>query len=364
MKAQRLVAPGRFEAATVSMPELDSSIKGQVLLKVSIVGICGSDLSAYLGRKSLTVDAGTFDRGIGIPGYPSHEVVGMVAETSDSRLPIGTMVVGWATHKNALVDYVVTGSNDVIACCGTLRPIEAVIIQPLACVLQALHQIGDLEGKSVAIIGQGAIGLLFSHAAKSLGARHVTGVDRIDRSACADAFLVDETVNLSSDQWALGLHDRPLPDIVIEAVGHQVGTLGDAIDAAGFGGTVFYFGIPDDFVYPISIHNLLRKNLSLKAGYVVPDLRGDTLVAAKAYLLAHPGLADALVSNTFAFDDCVDVYRAATVPAIGQRCQWPFVCAHRRPAEMPAGGHGKCPVMANRSAHRDSGGVGHFRVVV
>ena len=35
-------------------------------------------------------------------------------------------------------------------------------------------------------------------------------------------------------------------------------------------------------------------------------------------------------------------------------CQWPIVSAHGRPAELPAGGHENCPVMANRSAHRGS----------
>lgn len=40
-------------------------------------------------------------------------------------------------------------------------------------------------------------------------------------------------------------------------------------------------------------------------------------------------------------------------------CQWPIRSAHGRPAEMPAGGHENCPVMANRSAHQGFGGVGH-----
>ena len=43
-------------------------------------------------------------------------------------------------------------------------------------------------------------------------------------------------------------------------------------------------------------------------------------------------------------------------------CQWPIGNAHGRPAELPAGGHENCPVMANRSAHLVVGGVGHGRV--
>lgn len=43
------------------------------------------------------------------------------------------------------------------------------------------------------------------------------------------------------------------------------------------------------------------------------------------------------------------------------RCQWPIRTAHGWPAEVPAGGHENCPLMANRSAHLGFGGVGHAR---
>ena len=42
-------------------------------------------------------------------------------------------------------------------------------------------------------------------------------------------------------------------------------------------------------------------------------------------------------------------------------CQGPVGTARGRPAELPAGGHGNCPVMASRSAHQGFGGVGHVR---
>ncbi len=50
-------------------------------------------------------------------------------------------------------------------------------------------------------------------------------------------------VRATSDRWVSHLDPHDKPDIVIEAVGHQVATLGHAIEAAAFGGTVFYFGV-------------------------------------------------------------------------------------------------------------------------
>ena len=52
-----------------------------------------------------------------------------------------------------------------------LSPELAVGLQPLACVLYALEQVGDLTGKRVTIIGQGSIGLLFAYVAKAFGRR-------------------------------------------------------------------------------------------------------------------------------------------------------------------------------------------------
>jgi hypothetical protein len=49
------------------------------------------------------------------------------------------------------------------------------------------------------------------------------------------------------------------------------------------------------------------------------------------------------------------------VSRVWRFCQWPIRTAHWRPAEMPAGGHENCPLMANRSAHLGFGGVGHAR---
>ena len=129
---------------------------------------------------------------------------------------------------------------------------QAVCLQPLACVLYAMEQL-DVEGRHVAVIGQGSIGLLFSYAAKAGGARHVTGVDPVDRDVVGKEFGVDTVVRATSDRWVSHLQPNDKPDIVIEAVGHQVATLGHAIEAAAFGGTVFYFGVPDDDSYPISM---------------------------------------------------------------------------------------------------------------
>src|SRR5262249_45719804 len=144
---------------------------------------------------------------------------------------------------------------------------------PLACVLYACEQLPDLAGKHVAVIGQGSIGLLFSYVAKAAGARRVTGVDPVDREKLGPTFGVDHMVRATSDRWVSQLAPGDPADVVIEAVGHQVATLGHAIEAAAPGGTVFYFGVADDDSYPINLRLMLRNNLTLKSGVTLDRRR-------------------------------------------------------------------------------------------
>lgn len=82
--------------------------------------------------------------------------------------------------------------------------------QPLARAMCALEQVRPLAGASVAVIGQGPIGLLFGHLARTAGARHVIGVDRVDRSGVAGVYGVHETVHAPSDRWVASLGtERP-----------------------------------------------------------------------------------------------------------------------------------------------------------
>jgi len=179
-----------------------------------------------------------------------------------------------------------------------------------------VEQLPDLTGRHVAVLGQGSIGLLFSHIAKAGGAAHVTGVDPLDRDEIGPAFGVDTVVRASSDRWVSHLPPDAKPDIVIEAVGHQVATLSHAVEAAAFGGTVFYFGVPDDDTYPISMRTMLRNNLTLKSGVTMDRRR--VLEKADAFAAAHPGLLERYVTHTFGVDDVQAAFELASRPTPGR----------------------------------------------
>ena len=308
MWSYRLVAPYTFEQ--VDIPE-KTPADGQVLLRFVAAGVCGSDLPGFRGTKGrLPGDTGI--NAAEMDGFPIHEVVGEVIDSRHPSHGVGDRVVGWASGFDGLMESVVADGDGLTPYDLALTPQHAVALQPLACVLYALEQLPSLEGRHVAVIGQGSIGLLFSYAAKALGARHLTGVDPIDRDAIGRQFGVDTIVRATSDRWVSHLDANDRPDIVIEAVGHQVATLGHAVEAVAFGGTVFYFGVPDDDSYPISMRTMLRNNLTLKSGVTLDRRR--VLCKANEFVRRHPQLLDAYVTHTFGVDDVQAAFELACRP--------------------------------------------------
>jgi L-iditol 2-dehydrogenase len=310
MWAYRLVAPYTFERVEIPEKTPESLGDRQVLLRFLAAGVCGSDLPGFRGTKGrLPGDTGV--SAAEMDGFPIHEVVGEVIASRHRSHGIGDCVVGWASGFDGLMEHVVADGDGLAPFDPELTPQHAVALQPLACVLYALEQL-PIKGNHVAVIGQGSIGLLFSYAAKALGARHVTGVDPIDRDQVGKEFGVDTIVRATSDRWVSHLHPDDRPDIVIEAVGHQVATLGHAVEAAAFGATVFYFGVPDDVSYPISMRTMLRNNLTLKSG--VTQDRRRVLCSANEFVRSHPELVPAYVTHTFGVDDVQAAFELASRP--------------------------------------------------
>ena len=306
MWAYALAGPGRFQRVEVPRPTAAQLRAGEVLLLVVAGGLCGSDGPFFLGMPNRWSAAGSAGSA---PGFPMHEVVGEVVATTDPDLAPGQMVVGWASSFDAVAEFVVTDARGVWPYSGGLPPEEEVLVQPLACVLSSVERLGDLTGRHCAVIGQGAIGLLFTHVLRTRGARSVTAVDRVDRSAVAQQVGADRFVWAGSGEWSGGLAEDERPHVVVEAVGHQSLTLQHSIDAVADGGQVFYFGVPDDPVYPLDMEAMIRKNLTLMSGGAVERRR--LLADAHDHLARHPELVDLLVTHRFPVGEVQEAYDLA-----------------------------------------------------
>ncbi len=311
MWSYRIVAPYQFERTTIAEKTADDLADGQVLLRFLAAGICGSDMPAFRGaRGRLPGDDGR--SAAEKDGFPIHEIAGEVIASRHAEHRPGDRVVGWASGFDGLMERVISDGNGLAPYDPALTAAQAVGLQPLACVLYACEQLPDLAGRHVAIIGQGSIGLLFAYVAKAAGARRVTGVDPVDRSSLTTAFGVDDAVRATSDRWVSQLAATDRADIVIEAVGHQVATLGHAVEATAPGGTVFYFGVADDEAYPISMRLMLRNNLTLKSGVTLDRRR--VLDSADKFAGEHPELLGTYLTHTFGVDEAQAAFDLASQP--------------------------------------------------
>jgi 2-desacetyl-2-hydroxyethyl bacteriochlorophyllide A dehydrogenase len=186
MKAALLLAPHQIEIRDAAEPTLG---KTDVLIELIQAGICGSDVSLFLGHRAA-------------PAYPlllGHEMVGRVTAVGQD---VATFVVGQrvivepnypcgtcpfcragrgnicpnkkslgVTIPGCFTESFAAPAEFVWAVPDAIADDDAVAIEPLAVSLHALWQSGAQLGDTVAVIGCGATGLLLVQAAVAAGMR-------------------------------------------------------------------------------------------------------------------------------------------------------------------------------------------------
>lgn len=302
-------APSVFDRLEVPEPTETELAADEVLLRFLAGSICGSDIPKFLGNHDPD------NPYTGLPGVPLHEFVGRVEASTASHLQRGQRVVGIISESRGLAELVINPASFVCPVDDQLTDIEATIVQPISTVLSAYSHTINPEGRTVAVLGLGTLGLLFAHVAKQLGAAKVIGVDRIDRSAVAGSFGIDECVRSDVRSWANSLSPEDAPDLIVEAIGHRQEHLNDAIDAVRPHGHILVFGLPEDhYVFPM--RTFFRKNLTMWAGYTTDWSR--FLSEAQTYLISHRELAQAYITDTYSLDQAAEAYSSYATPTVGR----------------------------------------------
>ncbi|WP_156765851.1 alcohol dehydrogenase catalytic domain-containing protein, partial [Mycobacterium sp. E342] len=103
MWSYRIVAPYAFERTTIPEKTPECLADGQVLLRFTAAGVCGSDLPAFHGaRGRLPGDDGA--SAAEKDGFPIHEVAGEVIASRHADHRPGDRVVGWASGFDGVQD--------------------------------------------------------------------------------------------------------------------------------------------------------------------------------------------------------------------------------------------------------------------
>jgi L-iditol 2-dehydrogenase len=269
MKALQLVQPRVFSQVQAPAPRLPANQSGQIVVRTGWVSLCGSDVPFFTGNKRFK----TYPLE---PGAPIHECSGQVIESSSDLFQPGDSVVAIPDGNQALAEYFIAQADKAVRLQAEMEDLDAsCLIQPLSTVINAIDRLGEVAGKSVAVIGLGSIGILFCWLLNKRGAGHILGIDPLaTRCQAAENYGASKTFPIRSIEVVHAARQKSLhwepPDICIEAVGHQMETLNDSLELVRKYGTVLAFGVPDQSVYAVEFEILFRKNLELLA-VVTPD---------------------------------------------------------------------------------------------
>ena len=324
MKVARLHGVGDIRVADEDRP---SPGAGESLVRVTAVGLCGSDLHWF-------TDGGIGDAQLTHPLVLGHEFAGVVEGGPDDgrrvavdpARPCGACQQCLEGNRNLCpsVRFAGHGSNDgglrefLAWPTALLHPVpdslsdaDAAMLEPLGVALHA-HDLGKPRvGGVVAVIGCGPIGLCLVQLARAAGARQVVAVEPLrHRREAAGVMGADVVLDADADNvhaaLAAATGGRGV-DVAFEAAGNDAG-VALAVAAARPGGRVILAGIPgqDSTTFPASVAR--RKGLTLKLSRRMKD------TYPRATRLAEKGLVDLapIVSHTFPLERADEAFRAAS----------------------------------------------------
>jgi len=304
MLAGQVIAPGQLDFIELPLPQI---AEGQLLVKLEMASLCGSDIPYFLHDTKHPSVAG---QPLPLPpGLSLHELLGTVYESRSKRFKEGDRVLALPFHYlHGMSEYFLTADSLTVPL--PAGPAERLVLsQPLGTVVHACRKLPNLLGKTAVVLGQGPIGQLFCALLRHLGAVRVITVDslaerlRISSRMGATHVFGENGGDLKAA--VLDLTHGAGADVVVEAIGKEE-TLNLASDLIRRHGTVIVFGVPNRYTFNIAIHEFFYKEAHL-IGCVGPDVQDDFPLAVD---LITTGAIDVrpLITHKFPFLKAQDAF--------------------------------------------------------
>lgn len=230
--------PGKF-----LLKEKEAPIRkvGEALLRMTRIGICGTDLHAYQGNQPFF----TYPRILG------HELAATILEIEPNKkgLKVGDKVIIMpyiscqkciACRKgkpNCCTDIQVIGVHrdggmqemmslpiDILIPAGNLPDEAIALVEPLAIGAHSIRRANIQKGETVLVIGCGPIGLGILKQAQLVGNKVIAMDFNKERLAFVQKEMgIGNTVNVLDKpmEKILAINNRELPTIVIDATGNK-----------------------------------------------------------------------------------------------------------------------------------------------
>ena len=282
MLAAVLRKPGQFDLEERPVP---TPGEGEALIRISRVGICGTDLHMFNGHYAAE----------SLPLVPGHEFTGVIAalgpgvtglQVGDKAvvdMNIGCGACYWCRRNEilncpevkqigigcdgAFAEYLCVPARLVITAPAEMPDAVLALTEPLACVVRAARKSGIRFAESVAVLGAGPIGNLHVQLLRTIGAAPIIVSDiapeRVDMALEAGADIGVSDPALLKDAVLRATDGRGV-DLVIESVG-SAALYAVATTLVRKGGHLAAFGVtPPDAELSLNLLNTVLQENAVK----------------------------------------------------------------------------------------------------
>lgn len=287
MKAMMLTGIRQMEMRDIPEPALVNS--NDVKIKMSVLGICGSDIHYYTQGQIGT-------QKVQYPFTVGHEGAGEVVEVGKSvkRVKPGDIIAiepampCWECDQclagrhhtcrklrflgcpgqaeGCLMEYIVMPETSCFPLKGMLTPDHGSISEPLAIGVYAVKKSGGVKGLNIGIFGFGPIGMSVMLAARTKGVGNIYVTDRIDDRlviARKEGALVAGNPDKENIVKKILNEEKPGIDIAFECCGKQE-AFDQAIELLKPGGKLVVVGIPEFDNWTMDVETTRRREISLQ----------------------------------------------------------------------------------------------------
>ena len=216
---------------------------GEVVVRCSYVALCGTNMGPYL------YDGRWAKQDIPRPpGWLGHENVGVIVQSRAAGWEEGALVLAHPEDYNGFAEYIRSQPAGLARLPADLPDVAAMIVaQPLATVLRALVRTGPVINQRCAVVGQGPMGLIFTHLLGRMGAAQVIGIDRVGwRLRWSRRFGATDVIDASREDVVETVRKLPggkMVDFCVEA-GSRPEALATAAHLPRRQGRLYAFGVP------------------------------------------------------------------------------------------------------------------------
>lgn len=323
MLQQVMTEPGVIEFREVEKP---TAGKGQILLKVMKIGVCGSDIHVYHGKHPFTsypvtqgheVSCMVEELGEGVEGFRVGQKVTVEPQVycgecypcrhgkynlCEELKVMGFQTTGLASH------YFAVDASKVTPLPDEMTFDQGAMIEPTAVTVHAARRAGDLNGKKVAILGAGPIGILTAQSVKAFGAEAVMITDvsdyRLEVAKKCGADFTYNTKNVDFGEAMLEAFGPDKADVIYDCAGNDI-TMGQAIKYARKGSLIIlvavYAGMATVDLAVLNDHELTLDTTMM--------YRHEDYVDAIRFVKEGKIVLEPLMSKWFNFRDYLEAYK-------------------------------------------------------